>query len=432
MTPVQRRFLKIIEIYGTEAPGADARWFRALLRDLLSGNPREINALADSAVDQIPIALANSANDPYLNMRKAQLQVRLQQERGWEPDLAKWTVETWAAAVHSSNVEGRSISIRCPACRTPLLIRGSQIGRLVDCTGKACGVTLRIFAEGKGVAVESTSNSKSSHHVIVAHDGSGQYSTLAAAVAEVPPDTQLEVRGGPFLECVTITKPVTIMGAMGQRPVVLQNNKGPCFVVRGGELRLAAFSLEQISTAGFARKPVMEVLEGHVVVEKCQLQSQLGNAVNIHGSKASAQFSHCTFFSARGDGVVVWDHAHATFSECRIKEIHGIGISLDTEARVKLLGCRIEQAKYLGVKSRKSALHIEDCTIDEIRQNGVEISGGTLQMSRSTITRSGGRGLRISGGATGVVQDCDLSGNRAGGRAVTPDCTIEFLGQIID
>lgn len=431
MDSEQKRFVKIIETYGYAKP-SDSRWFRALLRDLRLGTPQQIHALAIAAADGIPTELSSLVNDPHAKLRATQLQARLKADHGWETDLAKWTIETWAAAIQSSNENGKPLKLKCPDCGRSLQVTGRSIGEVIICAEKACGVKLRIFAEGREVTIELSDDEKQSVSVVVATDGTGQFKSLEEALSKVPEDTHLVLRGGPFEGTILITRPTTIVGANPQGRVVIQSQKGPCFLIKSGSLRLVNLSIEMSSTLTGARKPVLEVTQGEVEVEKCQFRTRVADAVSIHGSAASASFHQCEFMSEKGRGVFVWDRAKAVFSDCSIKDTRGIGVSVETGARVKLLGCHVEGSKYLGVQSRNSDLRIEHCQITKALQNGLEISGGTFVMVQSAITGNGARGLWVHDKAVGTIDGCDLTANKTGGKSISSDSQVTLQGIVLE
>lgn len=311
-------------------------------------------------------------------------------------------------------------------------VTGRSIGEVISCGEASCGAKLRIFAEGREVTFEPSDDEKQSASVVVATDGTGQFKSLEDALSKVPEDTHLVLRGGPFEGTIVITKPITIVGANPQGSVVIQSQRGPCFLIKSGSLRLVNLSIEMPSTLTGARKPLLEVTQGKVEVEKCQFRTRVADAVSIHGPATSASFHQCEFLSEKGGGVNVWDRAKAVFSDCSIKDTRGIGVSADTGARVKLLGCHVERSKYLGVKSRNSDLRIEHCQITEALQTGLEISGGTFFMTQSAITGNGARGLWVHDKAVGTIDGCNLTANKTGGKSISSDSQVTLQGIVLE
>lgn len=431
MDPVQKRFVKIIETYGY-ATASDSRWFRALLRDLLCGTAPQVHALADAALDGIPIELSKLANDPHAKLRTAQLQTRLRDDRGWEFELAKWTIESWAAALQSSTENGKSFSLKCPACRNKVQISGRSIGQVVQCADDSCGVRLRVYSEGREAVVEPCDDKKKSAAIVVAADGTGQFTSLAEAVAAVEEGAELLLKGSTFEASLVITKSLTILGDNQPSQVVIQSQNGSCFLIKSGTLRIVNLSIKTPASLTGARKPVLELAGGEIDAEHCLFESKVAQAVSVRGRESSATFRHCAFIAEKGDGVAVWSGATAVLLDCSIKGTRSIGVSVDNEADVKLLGCHVENSKYLGVKSRNSKLLMEQCHIHHALQTGVEISGGTFALIQSGITVNGGRGVWVHDKAGGRIHGCDLRGNRTGGASVSPDCQVTLEENQLD
>ena len=281
MDRLQGQFAKIIQIYGY-GRCSDQRWFRALLRDLLGAQPREVNALADAASEGLPAELAQLGNDPHIIIKHAQLKKRLIDNRGWQDELATWTIATWAAAIHTSSENGKSFSLKCPACGNALSFTGRMIGEVVPCGKANCAAKLRVFAEGRSVAIESYSEEELAQRILVATDGSGQFTSLSEALGKVPEGVHIELRGGPFEGVFVITRPTVITGVDPINRVVVHSSNGTCFLVRSGSLRLENLSVEMPSTVTGARKPVLEVSKGEAEFENCSFQSGVGEAVKSH------------------------------------------------------------------------------------------------------------------------------------------------------
>lgn len=413
MDQSQKEFAKIIEKYGYKRC-SDQRWLRALLRDRLSAQPRQINALADAASEGLPGELAQLSNDPHRTLKHAQLKKRLIENRGWQDELATWTIAGWGAAVHSSSENGKSFSLKCPACGRARSLAGIMIGEVVPCGNAGCAANLRVFAEGRCIAVESEIEEESSPTILVATDGSGQYASLSEAINKAPEGTRIELRGGPFEGVFVITRPTVIAAVDPMSQVVVHSSVGTCFLLRSGSLRLENLSLEMRSTVTGARKPVLEVINGEAQLEHCALRSSVGETVKIHGEGSRVRFNHCSFHSHRGAAVVIFDHAKSSFTGCSIIDNRGTGISIDAGAEVNLAACRIEGAGASAITSRRSELQIDDCRITGSKDYGIDISGGTLQAIRSTVTGNGLRGVWLRNNVDGRIEGCDLRGNRRG------------------
>ena len=420
MDPLQRRFKEVIEQYGYSRC-SDQRWFRSLLRDLLRAKPSQINALADAASDGIAIELTQLRNDPHKSLRYAQLQHRLIENRGLQDGLAKWTVDMWAAAVSTAAEEGEPLSVKCPVCSNIVSFTGHMIGQILTCSQLNCVSRLRIFAEGRRVAVEAAiaeKVEKSSSVIRVAVDGTGQFTSLSDALRNAPNDAHIELHGGPFEGAFVITKPTTISGADLQNRIVIQSSNGTCMRVQSGSLRLMNVVVQAPSSVMGARRPVIEVTRGTATFENCLFLSNVGETIKIHGDGTNVNFRDCEIQSDRGGGIVVFDRAVLNLLQCKIHGVRGIGLSVDGGANVTLKSCRIEGAGTSAVKSRKSDINVEGCTILKSKDYGIEISGGTFQIAHSTVSENGARGIWVRDDAEGAIEDCDLRANRTG--AISP------------
>jgi hypothetical protein len=428
--PVQKLFVRIIGTYGYVGC-SDSRWFRALLRDLLPATAKQIHALADAAVDGIPAELTQLIHDPNATLRAPQLQARLRADRGWESELAQWTVETWFVAIRSSDANGKKFPLVCPACRKSFEVSGDSIGRLNFCSNSICGAKLRVFDEGRQVA-EDAGGEDQPVRFVVSTDGTGHFVSLADAIAKASDNIQIVLQGGPFEGSFEIGKSLSIVGGNPGNKVILRSQKGPCFLIKAGAIKLVNLCIEMPSTLTGAKRSVLEVMHGTLEADTCEFRSRVADAVSVHGPNSAASFHRCAFQSEKGGGAVVWDRAKADFSECLITDTRGIGLSLDTGAHVKFLASRIERSKYLGVKSRNSTIEIDNSLITQSLDAGVEISGGEFVLHDSVITKNGGRGAWIHDKAKGSIGGCDLTNNQKRAKSISPECNVMLQGNRLD
>ncbi len=431
MDPLQRQFTTIIERYGYGKCG-DQRWLRALLRDLLPAAPSQINALADAASENIPSELSQMRNDAHSILKHAQLKQRLIDNRGWKDELANWTIAAWFSAISSSSENGKSFSLKCPACGLLRSFTGGVIGEVVPCGNASCDANLRVFSEGKCVSLESRIEDQSNPSVIVATDGSGHFNSLAEALRKTPDGVCITLRGGPFEGGFVITKPTVINGEDPAQRVVIRTSSGTCFQVRSGSLRFENLNIETQITATGARKPALEVAGGEAEFANCHFGSSSGEAIRVYGGGCRARFNDCSFHSERGGAVVVFDRAECSFARCSIADTRGTALSIDAGANVRLRACTIERTGASGIVSRKSDLLLDHCRISGSKDWGIDISGGTFEIMRSIVTANQTRGIWIRSNASGRIEGCDLRGNRRGTISAASDCSVSLTDNMED
>ena len=107
-------FINVIEKYGAGIITEPQR-LQNLLKDFFRNEyQKERNCLSDSVIDGIPSTLSDKKDQIPYKILSGQLVQKLVQNRGYEKNLAKWTVDTWAIAlkvvkegdIHSSKENG--------------------------------------------------------------------------------------------------------------------------------------------------------------------------------------------------------------------------------------------------------------------------------------------------------------------------------------
>lgn len=94
---VRETLAELIRKYGTSLVD-DPRKLEGLLRDLCGEHQLEINALIGALKQKVATDLLNSTGVPYATLA-ARIVKRLEDNLGLRNDLARWAVESWAAAL---------------------------------------------------------------------------------------------------------------------------------------------------------------------------------------------------------------------------------------------------------------------------------------------------------------------------------------------
>ncbi|AXI76664.1 right-handed parallel beta-helix repeat-containing protein [Peterkaempfera bronchialis] len=212
----------------------------------------------------------------------------------------------------------------------------------------------------------------------------GEYDTLAEALAAAEPGDTVTVRAGTFRENLVLDKPVTVTAAGALGSVRIEPPAGPALTV------LAAASVRGL------------VLEGH---------DTSSAAVLVDGPAAAAEIA-----------------------ECRVSTVSAVGIEVRGGARPTVRQCTVENPGGLGIRVRDAAAaSFEECEVVAAGQAGVAVlEGATARLDRSRIHHASGAGLLLTGEGTTVeavgceVYEIDGTGVQAESRAVgrITDCEV--------
>lgn len=403
-----------------------------MLRDVFPDRNREINALADASTESVPADLVALKGNTHPNLRMAQLTSRLIDNRGMQEQLAEWTVHTWAAAINSGSEEGKGYTLNCPACGGSIRCNGKMTGEVINCSNSACDERLRIFANGHNIALEPRNGIHTPVGIIVATDGTGQFTSLSEAVANAPGGSCIELRGGPFEAAIKVTRSITLRGNDPAQRVILRSTTASGLNMRAGELRMENLQLELTQQGVPSRKPAFEFSGANAVLINCSFQSEIGTTVKILGKDTTARFERCQFRSARGDGLNVFNHAQVLLQDCDIVDTLGSGLSLDDGASATLKECLIQGCRASAISSHKGALKIENSRIENAGDYGLSISHGTFEIRNTMISRNRSQGIWVRNSAKGSIEGCDLRNNSRGAITAPFDGSVAMRNNILD
>ncbi len=238
--------------------------------------------------------------------------------------------------------------------------------------------------------------------LLVAADGTGQFSTISAALLQAGPGAIILVQPGRYAESLTVERPVTLLSADPAAPVVVVASSAPCLTLRAEEATLRGFSLscaERVQAGG----PLVVVSIGRVTLENCELIAGGRDGFVVRGAGRALTLRRCRIAGGRSCGGRIEMGAQATLEECQVAD--------HAEANLHVAGAG-------------TSVTLRRCQISGGRQDGVRVvSGAEATLEECVIHDNADAGIRTEGGATITLRACVLQGNRLG-FATTADSTI--------
>ncbi|RAG80379.1 sporulation protein [Streptacidiphilus pinicola] len=176
---------------------------------------------------------------------------------------------------------------------------------------------------------------------------SGEYGTVAEALAAAEPGDTVALGAGVYRENVVLDKAVTLRSAEGPGTVRIEPPAGSALIV---------------------------------------LASAVVHGVTLEGQDGSAP-------------AVVIAAGAPELTECRITTRSSVGIEIRGEARPTVSAVKVENLGGLGLRvSEDAQALVEDCEIDGTGQSGVVVrAGGALRLLRGRVRRTSGAGLVLTG-----------------------------------
>ena len=210
--------------------------------------------------------------------------------------------------------------------------------------------------------------------VIVDTPHRGDYTTITEAIEAVKAGTRILVRPGMYKEGIVIDKFVEIIGDGERSEIVIEADGKPAVLFKAAVGRIANLTLRQGSSS---QKNCVNITQGRLDLEDCDISSQGGLCVAIYGS-ADPRLRRNRIHDGKTAGVLICENGQGT---------------------------------------------LEDNEIFANAYCGVLISdGGNPTLRRNSISLNSGKGIRVSSGGGGIFEDNDLRGNTKGAWFIAPDC----------
>jgi parallel beta-helix repeat protein len=261
--------------------------------------------------------------------------------------------------------------------------------------------------------------------------GKENYRTITEALEAARPQARIIVRPGIYWESVTLDKPVELEADSNSGEVIIEATSGPCILMQTDHAAVRGFVLRQRSGAGGMKYFGVDVPQGELLMEGCDITSDSLACIAIHGPDANPTVRHCRIHDGQDSGVLVWDNGQGTIDGCEIFGNEGTGVEIRERSNPTIINCRIHDGQHCGVYVWKNGQGtIDDCEIFGNRLAGVEIS----ERGNPTIIN-----CRIQGspnapvvyahrGASGSIINCDLRDSPAGALDISEDSKVHTSG----
>jgi parallel beta-helix repeat protein len=211
-------------------------------------------------------------------------------------------------------------------------------------------------------------------HVVDAYQR-GDFATVGAAIKASRPGDRILVRPGLYEEAVIVDKPLEILGDGPLRDIEIRARGADALQFKANIGRVANLTFRQAGGAGIWFG--LDITQGRLDLEGCDISSQTGTCVGIHDG-ADPRLRRNQIHDGKQNGVFVYDDGRGT---------------------------------------------LEDNDISGNALSGVAIAtGGDPTLRRNRINRNLSVGVSIFEGGRGRLEDNDLTENAGGAWTIAEDC----------
>jgi F-box protein 11 len=274
---------------------------------------------------------------------------------------------------------------------------------------------------------------------VVDNRGLGDFRTINEAIDATRPGSCILIRPGRYTGGIRLNNSVDLIGDGPAGSIVVENDNGPALEMGTNHATVRGLTLR--CTAGTAHKRFfgVEVSQGRLLLESCDITSDSLAGIGVHGVHADPLVRHCTILNGQGTGIFVFDHGHGTFEGCTIANNAKGGVSIAKGANPVLIGCDIHDNRGAGILAHNQGRGIFDgCEVFAQHHCGIAVLGGSVvQVQKCTIRDNATCGIIVGEHGRGTFFDCAVAGNghagveaRTGGEPVMQQCRICGNGQV--
>lgn len=236
---------------------------------------------------------------------------------------------------------------------------------------------------------------------------SGEYPTLAAALAVAGDGDVLSLSPGTYRENLVLDRAVTLRGPEGGLGSVrIAPPDGVALTVR------ASAVIQDLHLEGQDRAaPALLVEDGAPELTDLRVSTRSAAGIEVRGSGARPLVRRCTVENPTGVGISVLDGGGGVFEECEVVAAGQTGISVRGGARPRLERCRVHHATGagIGVTGEGSVLEALGCEVYEIKGSGVQVAArATARLTDCSVHRTSADGVTLDTDAALTLAGCDI------------------------
>jgi len=252
--------------------------------------------------------------------------------------------------------------------------------------------------------------------IVVAQDGTGDFTDLSDAIRAAAPGDRVVIKPGKYRDTLHIDKAIEVIGDGPVEEVVIAPRDARCVEIETDDpVLIRGLMLRCRPAEARSECYAVDVGQGRPVFEHCLIRSRSLDAVAVH-DQASPIFRRCTLFGSGGSGVFVFDGGHATFDSCLIGQNQGAGVTIGEGGQATLHRCEIRENQGGGAYVYNDGQGMfEQCQIYANARAGVAVgAGGHCGLAHCRVHDNHGEGVWLHERASASVAHCDLRGNELG------------------
>lgn len=251
--------------------------------------------------------------------------------------------------------------------------------------------------------------------LIVSPEPGASLRSISQAVQAAKPGMTISVEPGVYQDSVVIDKSLKIIADDEADSVIIQGIRVPAITVNTPEAEIRNVFIRQLESE--ANSPAVQVTNGGLLLDNCDISSQAGPGLSVAGSAASSLVQNSKIHSGMAAGIDFSDHARGVIKNCEIFENKAAGISISDSANVQIDSCKIFDGSSYGILFNEKGLgQVQNSRIFQNQNAGIKIMDGSMaQLDSCRIFSSRRQGILVQRKGEGEIVNCKISANNGSG-----------------
>jgi len=269
---------------------------------------------------------------------------------------------------------------------------------------------------------------RTSQILSVGQDGTGDYSSIQAALDAAEEGAVIHIGPGNFVEHVVISKPVTLQGSGWNKTTILERNRAAeeqnalrdrmQKATTDAERDAIRAEFRKRAAENWLRSPLVVADTKDVIVRGLKVawpgphkEGSLSNGGAVTIRHAQATLSNCAVVGSAASGVEIQDESDALIRHCLIAAAWNSGIVVgDREGggpvKVRIENCDIRNCYYAGIviRPRCDESVVQDCRVSGAAWHGIRYDDTSPTIRYNAIFANARSGIYASGRTAAHVQ----------------------------
>jgi F-box protein 11 len=255
--------------------------------------------------------------------------------------------------------------------------------------------------------------------IVVCERGTGQFTSLQAALAKAKPYDRILVKPGLYRGEIILDRPVEIVGDGPRAEIILESSEGDTVRMKTTTATLRNLTIRARGAGTGKKIHAVHLDQGRLTLEQCDLNSDSLASVCVHGS-AQPSLIDCRLHDGAQGGMLVHSGGRPVVTGCTFENNALAGIVVEKGGQPLVLAGKFYRNRGDGILVRAAGEGcFVDCDCAENQDTGVRTIKSGKPTLRDCKIRNGKIGLMVADGGAGTFEKCVITANKGTGVVLT-------------